>query len=299
MCARSLPCLRLPCLRLPCQHTRSLRSSANNFVSRFFSSVVPIHSTTILAVRKDGNVVVIGDGQATMGSTILKPNAKKVRVIGGGKVICGFAGSTADCFSLLELLEKKLEQFPNQLLRSGVELAKMWRTDKYLRHLEATVVAVDGQQSITITGNGDVLGEPENGVVGIGSGGFYAVSAARALIDLPEFSARQIAIKSMEIASDLCIYTNKNFIIESFESGVLVAGATKAEREIADREERDRLETEKKKQQLKTENKHLQLLQQENKEDIKQKNMKDQLEVSQDDTENNNNSNKTVTPPKP
>ena len=125
-----------------------------------------LHGTTILAVRKGRDVVVIGDGQVSMGGTVFKPNARKVRVIGGGKVICGFAGSTADCFALLDALEKKLDEYPGQLLRAGVELAKMWRTDKYLRHLEALLIAVDKDISITLSGNGDVISEPMDGVIG-------------------------------------------------------------------------------------------------------------------------------------
>ena len=184
-------------------------------------------------------MVVIGDGQVTLGSTVVKPNARKVRVIGGGRVIAGFAGSTADCFALLELLEKKLDEFPAQLLRAGVELAKAWRMDRHLRHLEATVVAVDKDVSITLTGNGDVISEPENGVIGIGSGGLYAVSAARALVEFDDLSARQVAIRAMEIASDVCIYTNKSFVVEAFEAGKLLQGKDKAEREQQDKQARD------------------------------------------------------------
>ena len=184
-------------------------------------------------------MVVVGDGQVTLGSTVVKPNARKVRVIGGGKVIAGFAGSTADCFALLEALEKKLDEFPAQLLRAGVELAKAWRMDRHLRHLEATVVAVDKDISITLTGNGDVISEPENGVIGIGSGGLYAVSAARALVDFDGLSARQVAIRAMDIASEVCIYTNKHFVVEAFEAGQLLAGKEKAARELEDRQRRD------------------------------------------------------------
>ena len=216
-----------------------------------------MHATTILSVRKGGDVVVIGDGQVTLGSTVVKPNARKVRVIGGGKVIAGFAGSTADCFALLEQLEKKLDEFPGQLLRASVELAKMWRTDKYLRHLEAWVVAVDKDTSITLTGNGDVLSQPDTGVIGIGSGGLYAVSAARALVDIDGLSARHVAIKAMEIASDVCIYTNKHFVIESFEQGQLMAGSQKAEREQQDKQRRDAKQQQQMKQKDEEERKHI------------------------------------------
>merc|ERR1719223_1676831 len=152
-------------------------------------------ATTILAVRKGENVVMIGDGQVSMGDTVLKPNAMKVRRIGGGKVIAGFAGATADAFTLLERLEGKLEEYPGQLLRAGVELAKAWRTEKYLRNLNAMLVVCDKDISLTITGNGDVV-EPADGVIGIGSGGLYALSAARALMDIEDLSALQIAEKS-------------------------------------------------------------------------------------------------------
>ena len=216
-----------------------------------------MHATTILSVRKGGDVVVIGDGQVTLGATVVKPNARKVRVIGGGKVIAGFAGSTADCFALLEHLEKKLDEFPGQLLRASVELAKMWRTDKYLRHLEAWVVAVDKDTSITLTGNGDVLSQPDSGVIGIGSGGLYAVSAARALVDIDGLSARTVAIKAMEIASDVCIYTNKQFVIESFEQGQLLAGKAKAEREQQDKQRRDAKEQQQMRQRDEDERRHI------------------------------------------
>ena len=207
-------------------------------------------------------MVVIGDGQVTLGSTVVKPNARKVRVVGGGKVIAGFAGSTADCFALLEQLEKKLDEFPNQLLRAGVELAKMWRTDRHLRHLEATVVAVDADISITLTGNGDVISEPENGVIGIGSGGLYAVSAARALVELEGWTARAVAIRAMEIASDVCIYTNKAFVIEAFEAGRLLAGKDKADREQQDKDSRDASSRLKRRETDRAENERIQQLKQ-------------------------------------
>ena len=209
-----------------------------------------------------GDVVVIGDGQVTLGATVVKPNARKVRVIGGGKVIAGFAGSTADCFALLEHLEKKLDEFPSQLLRAGVELAKAWRMDRMLRHLEATVVAVDKDISITLTGNGDVISEPDNGVIGIGSGGLYAVSAAHALVDLDHLTARQVAIRAMDIASDVCIYTNKHFVVEAFERGVLLQGKDKAQREVEDWQHRDAQSAARKKLNDAAEKQHIQQLRQ-------------------------------------
>jgi ATP-dependent HslUV protease subunit HslV len=168
--------------------------------------------TTILCVRKDGKLVVAGDGQVSLGNTVLKGNAKKVRRLGGGKIIGGFAGATADAFTLFERLESKLEKYPNQLMRACVELAKDWRTDKYLRRLEAMMAVADEKTSLILTGNGDVL-EPEDGLIGIGSGGNYALAAARALYDQP-ISARQIAEKAMKIAGDICVFTNNNLTIE-------------------------------------------------------------------------------------
>lgn len=175
------------------------------------------HATTICAIRKGGEVCMVGDGQVSLGETVLKPNARKIRKIGDNTVMTGFAGATADCFTLLERLETKLEQYPGQLLRASVELAKQWRTDKFLRHLEAMIIACDKDVSLTITGNGDVV-EPKDGVIAIGSGGLYAASAARALMD-SDLTAREIATKAMNIAADTCVYTNHNFITESlFES---------------------------------------------------------------------------------
>lgn len=172
-------------------------------------------ATTILAVRKEDDICVIGDGQVSLGPTILKPNANKIRRIGeDGGVIAGYAGATADCFTLLERLETKLEQYPGQLLRASVELAKAWRTDKYLRHLEAMLVACDKDVSLIITGNGDVV-EPKDGIIAIGSGGLYAAAAARALIDIDGLTSRDIATKAMTIAADTCVYTNHNFVIET------------------------------------------------------------------------------------
>ena len=173
------------------------------------------HGTTILCVRRDGKVAMAGDGQVSLGQTIIKGNARKVRRIGaGGTVLAGFAGATADAFTLLERLETKLERFPNQLERACVELAKDWRTDRYLRRLEAMMAVADKNHSYTLTGNGDVL-EPEDGLIAIGSGGNFALSAARALIDIPELSAEDIARKSMRIAAQICVYTNGNVIVET------------------------------------------------------------------------------------
>ena len=174
------------------------------------------HGTTILTVRKGGTVVIGGDGQVSIGQTIVKSNAKKVRQLGKGDVIGGFAGATADAFTLFERLETKLEQYPGQLLRAAVELAKDWRTDRYLRRLEAMMIVADTQVSLVLTGTGDVL-EPENGVMGIGSGGNYALSAARALLDGP-LDAEAIVRKSLDIAADICVYTNRNVTIESLKS---------------------------------------------------------------------------------
>ncbi len=172
------------------------------------------HGTTILSVRKGGRVVVAGDGQVTVGNTVMKSNARKVRPLGDGKVIAGFAGATADAFTLFERLEAKLEQYPGQLTRACVELAKDWRTDRYLRRLEAMMAVADKQTSLVLTGTGDVL-EPEDGLIGIGSGGAYALAAARALVDLDGMEAEAIARKSMGIAANICIYTNTFLTLES------------------------------------------------------------------------------------
>ena len=172
------------------------------------------HATTILTVRKGGKVVIGGDGQVSIGQTVIKSNAKKVRKLGKGDVIGGFAGATADAFTLFERLESKLEQYPGQLTRAAVELAKDWRTDRYLRRLEAMMAVADRQVSLVLTGTGDVL-EPEEGLIGIGSGGPFALSAARALIDIEGLSAEAIARKAMGIAADICIYTNRNITLES------------------------------------------------------------------------------------
>jgi ATP-dependent HslUV protease subunit HslV len=176
------------------------------------------HGTTILTVRKGGSVVIGGDGQVTIGQTIVKSNAKKVRRLGKGPgdVIGGFAGATADAFTLFERLESKLEQYPGQLLRAAVELAKDWRTDRYLRRLEAMMIVADAKVSLVLTGTGDVL-EPEAGVAGIGSGGNYALAAARALLD-GLLDAEAIVKKSLDIAADICVYTNRNVTIESLKA---------------------------------------------------------------------------------
>lgn len=174
------------------------------------------HATTILTVRKGGTVVIAGDGQVSLGQTIIKGNAKKVRRIGRGDVIAGFAGATADAFTLFERLEGKLEQFPGQLMRAAVELAKDWRTDRYLRRLEAMMIVADAQTTLVLTGTGDVL-EPENHVMGIGSGGNFALAAARALLDQP-LEAEEIARKAMQIAGKICVYTNENIVVERLDS---------------------------------------------------------------------------------
>ena len=182
-----------------------------------FAAADPIgwHGTTILCVRRDGHVAMAGDGQVSMGQTIVKGNARKVRRIGaGGAVLAGFAGATADAFTLLERLESKLERFPGQLERACVDLAKDWRTDRYLRRLEAMMAVADKDRSFTLTGNGDVL-EPEDGVIAIGSGGNYALSAARALMSVDGLSAEEIARRAMKIAADICVYTNNSVIVET------------------------------------------------------------------------------------
>ena len=174
------------------------------------------HATTILMVRKGGKVVIGGDGQVSVGETIMKGNARKVRRLAKGEVVAGFAGSTADALTLFERLEKKIEQFPGQLPRACVELGKDWRTDRYLRRLEAMMIVADSQVSLVLTGTGDVL-EPEAGVAGIGSGGNYALASARALLD-GELDAEAIVRKSLDIAADICVYTNRNVTIESLKS---------------------------------------------------------------------------------
>jgi len=169
-------------------------------------------STTILSVRKDNKVFLIGDGQVTLGSQVIKPNARKVRVLREG-VACGFAGATADAMTLFERLEMKLSEHP-ETMRACVEMAKAWRMDKYLRRLEAVMIVVDKDVSLTLTGTGDVI-EPDNGVIGIGSGGAFATAAANALLDVDGYDAEAIGRKAMDIASDMCVYTNKNYITET------------------------------------------------------------------------------------
>lgn len=181
------------------------------------SDNLTMHATTIVTVRKGNKVVIAGDGQVSLGQTIMKGNARKVRRIGkGSNVIAGFAGATADAFTLLERLEAKLEQYPDQLTRACVELAKDWRTDRYLRRLEAMMLVADKSVSLALTGTGDVL-EPEFGVMAIGSGGNYALAAARALMDTDK-DAEEIARKAMQIASDICVYTNNNFVVETLDA---------------------------------------------------------------------------------
>ena len=171
------------------------------------------HATTILAVRKNGRVTIAGDGQVSMGNTVMKPNARKVRRLGDGSVIAGFAGATADAFTLFERLEKKLEAARGQLMRAAVELAKDWRTDRRYGKLEALLAVADADTSLIISGTGDVI-EPEDGIIAIGSGGSYALSAARALLAHTQLDARSIAVEALNIAGDICIYTNRNVVVE-------------------------------------------------------------------------------------
>ena len=175
-----------------------------------------IRSTTVIAVRRDGRVAMAGDGQVTMGSTVMKSNARKVRTVHDGKVLVGFAGATADAFTLFEHFEAKLDKHQGHLTRAAVELAKDWRSDRILRRLEAMLAVADASASLIITGNGDVL-EPEHGIVAIGSGGPYAQAAARALLDNTALSAEQIVKRALTIAGDLCIYTNQQHVIEVLE----------------------------------------------------------------------------------
>ena len=175
------------------------------------------HATTILCVRKGSMVVVAGDGQVSMGDTVIKANARKIRRLGDGRIIAGFAGSTADAFTLFERLEAKLERHPGQLTRACVELAKDWRTDRYLRRLEALMAVADGSASLLVSGTGDVL-EPDDGLIGIGSGGNYALAAARALIDSDDLDAEAVARKAMAIAADICVYTNDSVSLEKLDT---------------------------------------------------------------------------------
>ncbi|MBB4211170.1 ATP-dependent HslUV protease subunit HslV [Rhodothalassium salexigens DSM 2132] len=179
------------------------------------SASPPWHGTTIVSVRKDNQVVVAGDGQVSVGDTVMKGTALKVRRLAKGNILAGFAGATADAFTLMERLEAKLERHPNQLKRAAVELAKDWRTDRYLRRLEAMMIVADAEVSLVLTGLGDVL-EPDDGVIGIGSGGNYALAAARALADQP-LSAEQVARRAMAIAAGICIYTNDQVTLEALD----------------------------------------------------------------------------------
>src|SRR5262245_44907566 len=206
--SRGPPQLRPYRTRLTSLHARDPRMQS--------TSSDPWHGTTILTVRKGGSVVIGGDGQVSIGQTIVKANARKVRRLGKGHVIGGFAGAPADAFTLFERLEAKLEQYPGQLTRAAVELAKDWRTDRYLRRLEAMMIVADAQVSLVLTGTGDVL-EPEAGVMGIGSGGHYALAAARALLDGP-LDAEQIVRKSLDIAAEICVFTNRNVTVETLKS---------------------------------------------------------------------------------
>lgn len=172
------------------------------------------HGTTILSIRKSDSVVIAGDGQVSMGGAIVKSSARKVRRLGNGSVVGGFAGATADAFTLFERLESKLEQYPAQLTRACVELAKDWRTDRYLRRLEAMMAVADDRISLILSGTGDVL-EPDDGLIGIGSGGNYALAAARALIDREEMSAEDVARRAMKIAAGICVHTNDHVILET------------------------------------------------------------------------------------
>jgi len=186
--------------------------------SRASHGLIQWHGTTIIGVKKNGRTVIAGDGQVSMGNTVMKPNARKVRRIGAvdengkGKVIAGFAGATADAFTLFERLERKLEQHRGQLMRAAVELAKDWRTDKYLRNLEALMIVADAETMLILTGNGDVL-EPEGGIAAIGSGGNYALAAARALTDY-EDDAETIARRAMQVAAEVCVFTNDRVTVE-------------------------------------------------------------------------------------
>lgn len=172
-----------------------------------------LHATTILGVRREGNIALGGDGQVTLGTTVMKQNANKIRKLHQGSVLVGFAGSAADAFSLLDRFEEKLEQHHGQLVRAAVELAKLWRTDKYLRQLEALLAAMDATHSLVISGTGEVI-EPDDGVVAIGSGGAYAMSAARMLIKHTQMSAKDVVRESLQAASQICIYTNSNITVE-------------------------------------------------------------------------------------
>lgn len=172
-----------------------------------------IQATTIVAVRRGEKVAMAGDGQVTFGNTVMKDNARKVRLLAGGKVLCGFAGSAADAFTLMERFEAKLKDSNNQLARAAVELAKDWRSDRYLRKLEAMMIVADTSNTFVLSGTGDII-EPDDGVTAIGSGGPYALAAARALVENTELAPKEIAEKAINIAGSICIYTNRNVIIE-------------------------------------------------------------------------------------
>jgi len=197
--------------------TRNLQSILNKDTlfkrGKTMEDILPLHGTTIIAVRRNGKTAIAGDGQVTIGSTVMKHNAKKVRKIYNEKILAGFAGATADAFTLFEKFENKLEQYHGNLTRAAVELAKDWRTDKILRRLEALMIIADHERSFILSGNGDVI-EPENGVAAIGSGGPYALAAARALIEHTQLDAKKIVEESMKIAAEICIYTNKEITIE-------------------------------------------------------------------------------------
>jgi ATP-dependent HslUV protease subunit HslV len=195
------------------RHNRACKEPKLTEQSPGANSITQMHGTTIVTVRKAGKVVIAGDGQVSLGQTVIKQNAKKVRPLGNGEVIAGFAGATADAFTLLERLEAKLEQYPGQLTRACVELAKDWRTDRYLRRLEAMMIVADKTTSLVLTGTGDVL-EPEGGITAIGSGGNYALAAARALAD-GDMDAEAIARRAMQIAAEICVYTNDTVVIET------------------------------------------------------------------------------------
>ncbi|KAF2075404.1 hypothetical protein CYY_003283 [Polysphondylium violaceum] len=197
---------------------QSYHTAGGEFSALYANSPQPrMKATTILCVRRNGKTVLIGDGQVTLGHSIVKPNAKKIRKLADGKIIAGFAGSVADAFTLFELLEKKLTEHRGLLLKSCVELAQQWRTDKYYRRLEASLIVADKDIILNIDGNGDVL-EPNDGILSIGSGGDFALSAARALLTVEDMDPEEIAKRSMKIAADICIYTNHNFIMEVIDS---------------------------------------------------------------------------------
>jgi len=185
---------------------------AGGYVFQMESTLPRIRATTILAVRRDGKVALGGDGQVTVGETVMKSNAQKVRALRGGQLLAGFAGSAADAFTLFEKFEEKLERYPNNLSRAAVELAKDWRSDRILRRLEALLVVADLEHSFLLSGSGELI-EPDDGVVAVGSGGNYALAAARALLPVAEQSARDVAQRSLEIAADICVFTNRHITI--------------------------------------------------------------------------------------